>query len=92
MLVDMWSTGMMGSENANIPLGGSVLVIGIGAVGLSAIAGAALLGAADIYAAGTRPVSVKVAKSTELQKLSITEKLQLMNKLEKLQMEQVLTL
>lgn len=62
MLVDMWSTGMMGSENANIPLGGSVLVIGIGAVGLSAIAGAALLGAADIYAAGTRPVSVKVAK------------------------------
>ena len=50
------------SENANIPLGGSVLVIGIGAVGLSAIAGAAILGAADIYAAGTRPVSVKVAK------------------------------
>lgn len=40
MLVDMWSTGMVGSENANIPLGGSVLVIGIGAVGLSAIAGA----------------------------------------------------
>ncbi len=62
MLVDMWSTGMMGSENADIPLGRSVLVIGIGAVGLSAIAGAALLGAADIYAAGTRPVSVKVAK------------------------------
>ena len=43
-------------------MGGSVLVIGIGAVGLSAIAGAALLGAADIYAAGTRPISVKVAK------------------------------
>ena len=47
MLVDMWSTGMMESENANIPLGGSVLVIGIGAVGLSAIAGAKLLGAED---------------------------------------------
>lgn len=62
MLVDMWSTGMMGSENANIPLGGSVLVIGIGAVGLSAIAGAKLLGAGDLYAAGTRPISVKVAK------------------------------
>lgn len=62
MLVDMWSTGMMGAENANIPLGGSVLVIGIGAVGLSAIAGAKLLGAGDLYAAGTRPVSVKVAK------------------------------
>ena len=62
MLVDMWSTGMMGSENANIPLGGSVLVIGIGAVGLSAIAGAAILGAGEIYAAGTRPISVEVAK------------------------------
>lgn len=62
MLVDMWSTGMMGAENAKIPLGGSVLVIGIGAVGLSAIAGAAILGAGKIYAAGTRPISVKVAK------------------------------
>ncbi|MCI5867418.1 MAG: NAD(P)-dependent alcohol dehydrogenase [Methanosphaera sp.] len=62
MLVDMWSTGMMGAENADIPLGGSVLVIGIGAVGLSAIAGAKLLGAGEIYAAGTRPISVKVAK------------------------------
>ena len=62
MLVDMWSTGMMGSENADIPLGGSVLVIGIGAVGLSAIAGAKLLGAGRLLAAGTRPISVKVAK------------------------------
>ena len=62
MLVDMWSTGMMGSENANIPLGGSVLVIGIGAVGLSAIAGAKLLGAGRLFAAGTRPISVEVAK------------------------------
>lgn len=62
MLVDMWSTGMMGSENADIPLGGSVLVIGIGAVGLSAIAGAKCLGAGKIYAAGTRPISVEVAK------------------------------
>ena len=62
MLTDMWSTGMMGSENANIPLGGSVLVIGIGAVGLSAIAGAKLLGAGRLFAAGTRPISVEVAK------------------------------
>ena len=62
MLVDMWSTGMMGSENANIPLGGSVLVIGIGAVGLSAIAGAKLLGAGRLFAAGTRSISVEVAK------------------------------
>jgi len=62
MLVDMWSTGMMGSENADIPLGGSVLVIGIGAVGLSAIAGAKLLGAGRLFAAGTRPISVEVAQ------------------------------
>ena len=62
MLTDMWTTGMMGSENANIPLGGTVLVIGIGAVGLSAIAGAALLGAGRLFAAGTRPISVEVAK------------------------------
>ena len=62
MLTDMWTTGMMGSENANIPLGGTVLVIGIGAVGLSAIAGAALLGAGRLFAAGTRPISVEVTK------------------------------
>ena len=62
MLTDMWSTGMMGSENADIPLGGSVLVIGIGAVGLSAIAGAKCLGAGRLFAAGTRPISVEVAK------------------------------
>lgn len=62
MLTDMWPTGMVGSERANIPLGGSVLVIGIGAVGLSAVLGAKLLGAGDLFAAGTRPVSVEVAK------------------------------
>lgn len=80
------------SENANIPLGGSVLVIGIGAVGLSAIAGAALLGAADIYAAGTRPVSVKVAKEYGATEIINYREAPMMNKLEKLQMEQVLTL
>ncbi|KZX15753.1 NADP-dependent isopropanol dehydrogenase [Methanobrevibacter curvatus] len=62
MLVDMWSTGFMGAENANIPLGGSVAVLGIGAVGLSAILGAKLQGAGRIFAVGTRPVSVEVAK------------------------------
>uniref|UniRef100_UPI003865D1A8 zinc-binding dehydrogenase n=1 Tax=Methanobrevibacter sp. TaxID=66852 RepID=UPI003865D1A8 len=39
-----------------------VLVIGIGAVGLSAIAGAKCLGAGRMFAAGTRPISVEVAK------------------------------
>ena len=62
MLSDMFSTGMMGAENANIPLGGSVAVIGIGPVGLSSVAGAAILGAGRIFAVGTRPKCVEVAK------------------------------
>jgi alcohol dehydrogenase (NADP+) len=62
MLTDMWSTGFMGAENGRIPLGGTVAVLGIGAVGLSAILGAKLQGAGRIFAVGTRPVSVKVAK------------------------------
>ncbi|MDO5850925.1 MAG: NAD(P)-dependent alcohol dehydrogenase [Methanobacteriaceae archaeon] len=62
MLSDMFSTGMMGAENAKIKLGASVAVIGIGPVGLSAVGGAALLGAGRIFAVGTRPNCVKVAK------------------------------
>ncbi len=63
MLSDMFSTGMMGSENANIALGATVAVIGIGPVGLCAVAGAAVLGAGRIFAVGTRPNCVKVAKN-----------------------------
>ncbi|MBZ9570031.1 alcohol dehydrogenase catalytic domain-containing protein, partial [Methanobrevibacter sp. TMH8] len=37
MIPDMLSTGFMGAENANIPMGGSVAVLGIGPVGLAAI-------------------------------------------------------
>lgn len=62
MLSDMFSTGMMGAENARIPLGGTVCVVGIGPVGLSALAGAAILGAGRIFAVGTRPKCVEVAK------------------------------
>ena len=42
---DMMSTGFMGAENANIPLGGSVAVFAQGPVGLMSTAGAKLLGA-----------------------------------------------
>ncbi len=63
MLSDMFSTGMMGSENANIKLGSSVVVVGIGPVGLCAVAGSALQGAGRIFAVGTRPNCVKVAKN-----------------------------
>ncbi|MEN6341865.1 MAG: NAD(P)-dependent alcohol dehydrogenase [Methanospirillum sp.] len=62
MIPDMLTTGFMGAENAHIPLGGTVAVLGIGPVGLSAIAGAKLLGASRIFAVGTRPKPVEVAK------------------------------
>jgi len=62
MIPDMLSTGFMGAENANIEIGASVAVLGIGAVGLSGIAGASLRGAGRIFAVGTRPISVEVAK------------------------------
>ena len=42
---DMLSTGFMGAENADIPLGGSVAVFAQGPVGLMATVGARLLGA-----------------------------------------------
>lgn len=62
MLCDMATTGLHGAENADIGYGDTVAVIGIGAVGLMALQGAALRGAGTIFAVGTRPVSVKVAK------------------------------
>lgn len=63
MIPDMLSTGFMGAENANIPMGGTVAVMGIGPVGLSAIAGAKLQGAGRIFAVGTRPKAIEVAKA-----------------------------
>ncbi|MDD4048782.1 MAG: NAD(P)-dependent alcohol dehydrogenase [Clostridia bacterium] len=62
MITDMVTTGFHGAELANIKLGSTVAVIGIGAVGLMAVAGAKLLGAGRIIAVGTRPVSVEAAK------------------------------
>jgi len=62
MLPDMLSTGFMGAENAKIEFGSTVAVLGIGPVGLSAVAGARLRGAGRIFAVGTRPAAVKVAK------------------------------
>lgn len=62
MLPDMLSTGFLGAENARIEIGATVAVLGIGPVGLSSIAGAKLRGAGRIFAVGTRPAAVKVAK------------------------------
>lgn len=59
---DMMSTGFMGAEHANIPLGGSVAVFAEGPVGLMATAGARLLGAGLIIGVETVPNRKKLAK------------------------------
>ena len=61
MCVDVMTTGFTGAEYADIKIGDTVCVMGIGPVGLMAIAGAAHLGAARIIAVGTRPISVDMA-------------------------------
>ncbi|HBS60124.1 MAG TPA: NAD(P)-dependent alcohol dehydrogenase [Firmicutes bacterium] len=62
MITDMMTTGFHGAEMADIQLGSSVAVVGIGAVGLMAIAGAKLRGAGRIFGVGSRPVCVEAAK------------------------------
>lgn len=62
MLPDMVVTGFHGAELAEIQFGDDVCVIGIGPVGLMSVAGAALKGAARIFAVGSRPKCVEVAK------------------------------
>lgn len=62
MSVDVVTTGFTGAEAANIKIGDTVCVIGIGPIGLMAIAGAKLLGAARIIAVGTRQRCCELAK------------------------------
>jgi threonine dehydrogenase-like Zn-dependent dehydrogenase len=62
MSVDVVTTGLTGAEAADIKLGDTVCVIGIGPVGLMAVAGARLLGAGRIIAVGTRPKCVELAR------------------------------
>jgi threonine dehydrogenase-like Zn-dependent dehydrogenase len=57
---DMLSTGLVGAEAANIPMGGSVAVFALGPVGLMAVAGARLRGAGKIIAVDS------IAKRREL--------------------------
>ena len=58
----MFTTGFHGSELADIKLGDTVCVIGIGPVGLMSVAGAKLLGASRIFAVGSRPNCIEAAK------------------------------
>lgn len=62
MLADMVPTGLHGVELADVQFGDSVVVIGIGPVGLMSVAGAALRGASHIYAVGSRPNCIEIAK------------------------------
>lgn len=59
---DMMSTGFMGAEHGNIPIGGIVAVFAQGPVGLMATAGAKLLGAAQVIAVETVPERQELAK------------------------------
>lgn len=62
MLADMVPTGFHGVELADVQFGDSVVVVGIGPVGLMAVAGTALRGASHIYAVGSRPNCIQIAK------------------------------
>lgn len=62
MLCDMVPTGFHGVELADIQFGDTVCVIGIGPVGLMAVAGAAIRGASRLFAVGSRPNCIEVAK------------------------------
>lgn len=62
MTTDMMSTGFYGAEMADIQIGDTVVVFGIGPVGLMAVAGAECRGAGKIIAVGTRPNCAELAK------------------------------
>jgi threonine dehydrogenase-like Zn-dependent dehydrogenase len=63
MLCDMMPTGFHGAELADIQYGDTVCVVGIGPVGLMSVAGAVLKGASRLFAVGSRPNCVEVAKA-----------------------------
>ncbi len=62
MLADMVPTGVHGAELADIQFGDKVAVIGIGPVGLMAVAASAIRGASEIFAVGSRPNCIELAK------------------------------
>ena len=62
MCSDMMTTGFHGAELAEIKIGDTVCVIGIGPVGLMSVRGASLLGAARIFAVGSRKHCCEIAQ------------------------------
>jgi threonine dehydrogenase-like Zn-dependent dehydrogenase len=59
---DMMSTGFVGAEHANIPIGGTVAIFAQGPVGLMATVGARLLGAGLIIAVESVPQRQNLAR------------------------------
>lgn len=59
---DMMSTGFKGAENANVVLGGTVAVFGLGPVGQMCVAGAKLLGAGLIIGVASKPRRLALAR------------------------------
>ncbi len=59
---DMMSTGFIGAEHANIPIGGTVAIFAQGPVGLMATVGARLLGAGLVIAVETIPLRKELAR------------------------------
>lgn len=59
---DMLSTGFMGAEHADIPIGGTVAVFAQGPVGLMATAGARLRGAGLVIAVESKPNRQELAR------------------------------
>jgi threonine dehydrogenase-like Zn-dependent dehydrogenase len=59
---DMLSTGFMGAENGNIPIGGTVAVLAQGPVGLMATVGARLQGAGLVIGVESVPSRKKLAR------------------------------
>ena len=60
---DMLSTGFMGAENGNIPIGGTVAVLAQGPVGLMATVGAKLRGAGLIIGVESVPKRQELARA-----------------------------
>lgn len=59
---DMLSTGFVGAEHANIPMGGSVAIFAQGPVGLMATVGARLRGAGLVIGVESMPRRIELAK------------------------------
>jgi 2-desacetyl-2-hydroxyethyl bacteriochlorophyllide A dehydrogenase len=63
LLTDNLNTGWLGAKRADIPPGGTVVVLGLGAVGLCAVRSAVALGAGEVFAVD--PVAGRRALATD---------------------------